>query len=97
MPTYHIAKMRVVKPSDKMAEKHPDRFCTIFGVFANDKGQPLSITSKVITFDEARDKATVIDINKGILTLTEGKRGRTAMASLTADDIAKELNSLRKE
>lgn len=97
MPTYHIAKMRVVKPSDKMREKHPDRFCTIFGVFHNDQDQPLSITSKVISFDEAKDATTDIDLLKGILTLTDGKRGRTESIGLSQEDILAELEALREE
>lgn len=95
MPTYHVTKMRVVKPSPKMAEKHPDRFATVIGVFHNDSDQPLSITSKVLTFDDAKNPATVIDITNGILTLSDGKRGRTEAIGLTQDDIAKELESLR--
>jgi hypothetical protein len=97
MPTYTIAKMRVVKPSAKMAEKHPDRFATIFGVFHNEQGQPLSITSKVLTFDEVKHPDTAIDLAKGTLTLPEGKRGRTEMQGLSQDDIAAELAALRGE
>lgn len=97
MPTYKIAKMRVVKPSDKMAEKHPDRFCTIFGIFHNEQGQPLSITSKVITFDEAKASDTVIDLAKGILTLADGKRGRTETVGLSQAEILASLKALRKE
>lgn len=95
MATYIVRKMRVVRPSEKMAAKHPDRFATVFGIFANDQGQPLSITSKTISFDEARDSDTVIDIVNGILTLPDGKRGRTAVIGLTQDDIAAELDLLR--
>jgi aromatic ring hydroxylase len=95
MATYKIAKMRVVRPSEKMREKHPDRFATIFGVFSNEQGQRLSITSKVITIDEAMDTATVIDVSNGILTLADGKRGRTETIGLSQDEIEAELNSLR--
>jgi hypothetical protein len=95
MPTYNIAKMRVVRPSAKMAEKHPDRFATIFGVFSNEQKQPLSITSKIITLDEAKSTATVINLKKGILTLPDGKRGRTQSASLSQDDIVAQLKQLR--
>jgi hypothetical protein len=97
MATYNIAKMRVVRPSAKMAAKHPDRFATVFGIFANEQGQRLSITSKVITIDEAMDSETVIDIVNGYLTLPDGKRGRTAAEGLSQDDIEAELNSLRGE
>lgn len=97
MATYKIAKMRVVRPSEKMREKHPDRFATIFGVFSNEAGQKLSITSKVITIEEAMNSATSIDIAKGILTLPDGKRGRTETTGLTQDDIEAELNSLRNQ
>lgn len=97
MATYHIAKMRVVRPSEKMAAKHPDRFATVFGIFANEQGQRLSITSKVITIDEAKDSDTTIDIVNGILTLPDGKRGRTASESISQDDIEAELAALRGE
>ena len=95
MATYIVRKMRVVRPTAKMAMKHPDRFATVFGIFANEQGQPLSITSKNISFDEARDIDTVIDVQKGILTLPDGKRGRTAAIGLTQDDIMAELEMIR--
>lgn len=97
MATYHIAKMRVVRPSAKMLAKHPDRFATVHGIFANEQGQRLSITSKVITFDEAKDEATVIDIVNGYLSLPDGKRGRTAAESISQEDIEAELEALRNE
>lgn len=95
MATYKIAKMRVVRPSEKMTEKHPDRFATVFGIFSNEQGQRLSITSKVLTFDEIKSDAFAIDLGKGILTLPDGKRGRTQTVGLTQDEILAELKALK--
>lgn len=87
--------MRVVPPTPKMREKHPDRFATIFGTFFNDQGQALSITSKVVTFEEAMHPDTVIDLEKGTLTLPDGQRGRKAFEGLTQDEILADLAALR--
>lgn len=94
---YTIKNMRVVKPSAKIAEKHPDRFCTVYGEFFDAEGRKMSIVSKVITFDDARDPETKIDLKKGILSLKENARGRKKSESITQDAIEAELKSLRGE
>lgn len=95
MATYKITGIRVVTPSAKMLDKHPERFATIFGVFHNEKNVPLTITSKVITREDALSSEFSIDIAKGILTLPEGQRGRKESPSLSQDDINKQLDALR--
>ena len=94
---YTIGSMRVVRPSDKMREKHPDRFATVFGTFHNDQGQTLSITSKVITFEDAKHPDFALDIAKGILTLADAQRGRKEQQGLSQSDIESELAALRGE
>jgi hypothetical protein len=96
MATYNIKHMRVTRPSEKMAEKHPDRFITIFGEFFTDKGAKMTITQKVVTKTEAKSAEFSIDINKGILTLPDVSRGRKAFEGITQDDIQKDLAALRK-
>ena len=96
MATYKINKMRVIRPTEKMAIKHPDRFLTVFGEFHTDKGVQLSITSKVITFEEAKNEAFSIDLEKGILTVSDGERGRKAFTSLSQEDVNAELAALKK-
>lgn len=94
--TYHVANMRFVVPSDKVAEKNPDRFGTVYGEFSNADGEAMSITSKVITNDLATNPLTAIDVKRGILTLPEGRRGRTASKGLSQDDLSARLAALRK-
>lgn len=95
MTTYKVTNLRVVKPSGKTAENNPDRFLTIFGVFHDADGKEMSIKAKAVSIDEARSSEFSIDLEKGILTLPSGKRGRVASASLSAEDIASELAFLR--
>ncbi len=55
----------------------------------------MSFTSKPITFDEASDPETVIDLTSGILTLTGKTRGRQAFDSISQVDLEVELEALR--
>jgi len=96
MTTYHVAKMRVVKPSDKMRAKHPDRLFTIFGTFTNEKGVAYTFTSKVIEKADAQHPEFAIDLVKGILTLHEGQRGRRESVSLSQDEVLAELAALQE-
>lgn len=89
--------MRAIKPSPKMAEKHPDRFLTVFGEFFTDKGAQMTITQKEVTKAEAIHPDTVIDIINGILTLPDSQRGRKAFESVSQEDIDAELAALRDE
>jgi len=97
MGTYRIDNMRFVQPSGKTAERNPDRFGTVYGEFHSEDGKTqLSITSKTISKDEAKNPATVIDLTNGILTLEDGRRGRTASKGLSQTDIEAQLKLLRK-
>lgn len=95
MTTYTILNMRAVKPSGKVAENNPDRFLTVYGVFHDEDGNKLSVTSKTVSIDEATNPDFDIDLVAGTLTIPSGERGRKAFVSLTQDDIAAELLSLR--
>lgn len=94
--TYKVANMRVTFPTGKVAEKNPDRFATIHGTFSDVKGNRLSIVSKNITIDEAKNPATVIDPAKGALTLPAGERGRKPVAGATNEAVNEALSKLRK-
>lgn len=95
MATYTVRKMRVVKPTNKMAEKHPNRWATVFGEFYNEAGVQMSITCKVVDLDTVKSPEFSIDLAKGILTLPDGQRGKRSFASLTEDDILAELTAIR--
>lgn len=94
--TYKVSSMRVTFPKGKVAAKHPERFCTVHGAFSDLKGNKLSIVSKNVNLDEAKDAATVIDPKAGILTLPAGERGRKPEIGATADAVAEALTALRK-
>ncbi len=98
---YWIENMRVIPASAKVQEKNPDRVFTVNGTTfytVDEKGKAadkLSITSKSI------DKATAllpefsIDLEHGILTLPEGRRGRTASLGISQDEVNNLLESLK--
>lgn len=93
--TYTVAGMRVIFPSEKMTEKHPDRFATIHGEFYNEKGDKLSIKQKEVTNEDILNGAS-IDAENGLLTLPVGKRGRKASVGATQTEIEKRIANLRK-
>lgn len=93
--TYKVTNARVTFPQGKVAQKNPERFCTVHGTFHDTKGNKLSIVSKNVTLDEAKNPATVIDPAKGILTLPAGERGRKPVAGATADAVAEALKKVR--
>ena len=95
LSTYTVEKMRVIRPSEKVAEKNPDRFATVYGVFYNPDGEKLSILQKEITFADAQDESTVIDLENGILTLPSGQRGRKPVESISQDELMADLAKLR--
>lgn len=94
--TYKVANMRVTFPTGKVAAKHPERFATIHGTFSDPKGNKLSIVSKNVTLDEAKNPATIIDPAKGVLTLPAGERGRKPVAGATSESVSAALAALRK-
>jgi hypothetical protein len=94
--TYKVTNMRVTFPSPKVAAKNPERFCTIAGTFADSKNVKLSIVTKNVTKKEAANTATVIDSEKGILTLPAGQRGRKPAIGADNASIMKALQTLRK-
>lgn len=92
--TYTIKKMRVIRTSGKMAEKHPERIFTVHGEFYKDNAK-LSFTSKVIEISDVQNPAFSIDLDKGILTLNENSKGRKKMESISQEDILAELEAIR--
>jgi hypothetical protein len=94
--TYQITNMRVTFPTGKVAAKNPERFATIHGVFADLKGVRLSIVSKNVTVEEAKNPATIIDPTKGRLTLPAGERGRKPIAGADNEAVSAALAKLRK-
>lgn len=96
MTTYNIKDMRAIFTLGKMAEKHPDRLLTVYGTFFNENGTQLSITTKPVTFDEAKSPDFNIDLDAGTLTISSGERGRKKVASVSQDEINNKLNALRK-
>jgi hypothetical protein len=94
--TWKVAGMRLTFPAGKVATKHPERFATIHGVFSDEKGNKLSIVSKNVTMEEAKNSATVIDVLKGTLTLPAGERGRKPSVGATPDAVAAALAKVRK-
>ncbi len=102
--TYIVKAMRVVKPTGKVAEKHPERVYTVYGTFyraiTDDKGKlipgdKMSIVSKNLDKSDILADGFDLNLKAGTVTLPEGKRGRKASAGLTADDIANDLAALR--
>lgn len=97
MPTtYRVENMRFLVPSGKIAERNPDRFGTVAGIFYNSKDEKMSFTSKEITSEIASNPETVIDIENGTLTLPSGERGRKPSPSASQDEINSLLTSLRE-
>lgn len=89
--------MRVVATSGKVAERHPDRLATIYGQFFTADGKnKLSITSKNFTREDALNSSTVIDLEKGILTLPAGERGRKPSVSVSQSEVNSLLTSIRE-
>jgi hypothetical protein len=103
--SYIVTGIRVLTPTPKVAAKNPDRFVTVVGTAfhkaepdAKGKLQPverLSYTSKAITHEMALADGFNIDLANGVLTLSEGQRGRRASAGLSQADILASLNALR--
>lgn len=95
MPTtYRVDNLRVTFPTGKIADKHPDRFATIHGTFYVGKNK-LSIVSKNITVDEAKSDEFNIDMDKGILTLPSGQRGRRKAEGVSNDELQAALKNIR--
>lgn len=102
--TYSIDKMRVTRPKGKTAERNPERVFTVSGVFystvEDDKGKTvrkdkLSFASKNVDVEDTANPGFAIDTDKGLLTLPEGKRGRTAAEGMAQGDILAVLDALR--
>lgn len=97
---YWIENMRVVPATAKVQEKNPERVFTINGTAfytVNEKGKPaekLSITSKSIDRPTALSGDFSLDLTNGFLTIPEGRRGRTASAGMTQEEVNTLLNSL---
>lgn len=93
---YSIENLRVIRPSAKVAEAHPERVLTVKGTFYDEDGAKLSITSKDITIEMVQSDDFDLNVAEGTLTLPEGKRGRKASAGLSAEDVETLLDTLRK-
>lgn len=92
--TYRVENLRVTFPTGKIADKHPERFATIHGVFFVGKNK-LSITSKNVTIEEAKSEDFAIDMDKGNITLPSGQRGRRKVEGVSNTELQAALNSLR--
>lgn len=106
LATYIVDKMRVTRPSGKTAERNPDRVYTVHGTFWSTDTDPkgklirkdkLSIVSKNVDYADVMAEGFAVNLSAGTLTLPEGKRGRTASASLSESDILAELAAIRGE
>lgn len=104
--TYFVDKMRVTRPTGKTRERNPERVYTVNGIFysttTDENGNlvikdKLSIPSKNIDIEDVRSPGFALDVNAGLVTLPEGKRGRTASVGLSEDEIFAELAMLRGE
>lgn len=95
MTTYSVQDMRVVPNTAKGLEKNPDKCATVHGKFFDEKGNALSVTSKVISFEDAKNPETRIDIENGILVLPSGERGRKPSKGVSQDDINTLLENAR--
>lgn len=102
--TYSIDRMRVTRPTGKTKDRNPERVYTVSGVFysttVDEKGNvvrkdKLTIPSKNIDIEDVMADGFALDVANGMLTLPEGKRGRTAAAGLDAATIAAELAALK--
>lgn len=98
---YFVENMRVNPPSEKVAEKNPDRAFTVNGTAfytVDEKGKAgakMSIASKVIDKDTAKSPEFRIDLETGSLVLPEGRRGRTANAGISQSELDSLLESLK--
>lgn len=101
--TYFVEGMRVRKPGTKAQEANPDRWVTVSGTFHSTKVEDghfvatdeLTIVSKDVTFDMARDAGFALDLANGFLTIPAGDRGRKPSEALSEDTILAELAALR--
>lgn len=91
--TYRVEGMRVLRPSDKTAERNPDLLFTVVGKFFTEDGTPLTIAQKAITKDIAQ--SVTIDVAKGLLTVPAGQRGAPKRESASQADIDAMLASVR--
>jgi hypothetical protein len=96
MKTYTVTGMRVIRPSEKVALKNPDRWITVKGIFHGEDGAKLSITSINVAKADATALEFAIDMKAGTLTLPAGERGRKPAPALEAATILEELKALRK-
>lgn len=97
---YIVEKMRLLIPKGKVADKNPERFLTVLGVFyaKNDdgsRGEKLTFGSKAITKEMALSPLTVIDTDNGTLVLPAGERGRKAAAGIEQSTVNAMLEALR--
>ena len=93
---YRVENIRVIRPSAKVAEAHPERVFTVKGTFYGEDGQKLSIQSKDVTTDMVKSADFDISIENGTLSLPEGRRGRKASAGLAQTEVETLLKQLRK-
>lgn len=88
MGVYRIDNMRVLLPSAKIAEKNPDRVFSITGTaFYDESGAELSIKSKEVTTDMVNSEGFNLDLKNGILTISDGRRGRRPSVGASEADI----------
>lgn len=96
MTTYTVGNIRVLFPSDKVAEKRPDLFAVVTGEFRDAKGNLLSITRKEVTIEMAKSPEFALDTETGTFSIPSGKRGRKPSAGASQTEIAKRIAALKK-
>lgn len=97
MTTYIVENMRVLAPSAKTRESNPELAFTVKGTFYDENGEKLSFSSKPVDIVDVKSEGFHIDIEKGILTLNGGQRGRKPSPSLSSDDLASLLTAIRED
>lgn len=104
LTTYLVEKMRVTIPSGKTAERNPERAFAVSGIFYSTEEKngklvrkdKMSFASKYVDVEDVNVDGFQLDVEKGILTVPAGEKGRKAAEGITQDAIAARLAELRK-
>ncbi len=83
--TYKVNGMRVLLPTEKVAERNPDLAFTVTGKFFAEDGTALTIPQKAITKDML--PFVKVNLDKGTLTVPAGQRGAPKRESASQADI----------
>lgn len=95
MTRYTVADMRFVPNSAKGLEKNPEKMGTVHGTFTDENGNILSVKAKPVSWADAKNPETLIDVVNGVLILPSGERGRKPSVGVGQSDIDSLLESAR--